>query len=303
MTHPPLQGLLVPLITPFDPATGDPAAEPLKQHALACLAAGVDGIVAAGSTGEAAMLTEREFAQVVEWLRDVTPAGRTLIVGTGRESTRATIAACRTAGDLGADAALVRAPSYYGSSLNPAALARHFRDVADGSPVPVLVYNIPKYVHLALPDTLLAALATHPNVVGAKDSSGDLKTFTAYRAAAPQWAHFMGSGSHFGAALELGAVGGILAIANVAMELALEVMRQWRAGDPHGAAAAQERLTSLNTLIVGELGVPGVKAAMDVLGRPGGRVRPPLADLGQDGRERISAALRAAGVLVGTSSG
>ncbi len=298
-----LQGLLVPVTTAFDAETGDLAPAPLKQHAEACLAVGVDGIVAAGSTGEAAMLTEREFAQVLEWLRDVIPAGRTLVAGAGRESTRATIAACRMAGGLGADAALVRAPSYYGSSLPPAALERHFRDVAEASPVPVLMYNIPKYVHLGLSEGLLAVLAAHPNVVGAKDSSADLKNFTAYRAAAPQWAHFMGSGSHFCAALELGAVGGILAIANVVPDLALEVMRRWRAGDPHGAAAAQERLAPLNKLIVGELGVPGVKAAMDLVGRPGGMVRPPLADLDEAGRNRIVAALHAAGVLAGSSSG
>jgi dihydrodipicolinate synthase/N-acetylneuraminate lyase len=303
MTVTSLQGLLVPVPTPFDPATGDPAPVPLKQHAEACLTAGVDGIVAAGSTGEAAMLTEREFAQVLEWLRDVIPTGGTLVAGAGRESTRATIAACRAAADFGADAVLVRAPSYFGSSLSPAALERHFLEVAEVSPVPVLVYNIPKYVHFALSDTLLAALTTHPNVVGAKDSSGDLKNFTAYRAAAPQWAHFMGSGSHFSAALELGAVGGILAIANVVPDLALEVMRRWRAGDPHGAAAAQERLTPLNKLIVGELGVPGVKAAMDLVGRPGGMVRPPLADLDAAGRKRIAAALHAGGVLADSSSG
>ena len=303
MTTQGLQGLLVPVTTPFDATTGDLAIEPLEDHARACLAVGVDGIVAAGSTGEAAMLSEGEFAEVVRRLREVVPGDRTLVVGTGRESTRATAAACRVAADLGADAVLVRAPSYYASALTAAALERHFRDVADASPVPVLLYNMPKYTHVALAPDLIAALATHPNIAGAKDSSADLKNFTAYRTTAPQWAHFMGSGSHFLAALELGAVGGILAVANVATDLALEVWRCWRAGDPHGAAAAQDRLTPINKLIVGELGVPGVKAAMDAIGRPGGPVRPPLATLGASERERIVAALRSAGVLAAAPSG
>jgi 4-hydroxy-2-oxoglutarate aldolase len=294
-----LRGLLVPITTPFDAVTGDPAPVPLRAHVRALLDAGVHGILVAGSTGEAALLADDEFRQTVAWIRDVVPADRALVVGTGRESTRAAVAACRTAGELGADAVLVRAPSYYGSSLGPAALLEHFRRIADGSPVPVLLYNMPKYTHVTLPDQLLGALASHENVIGAKDSSGDLKNFAAYTEAVPGWAHFMGSGSLFYAALELGAVGGILAIANVATALALEVWDRWEMGDRAGAGAAQERLGPLNKLVVGELGVPGVKAAMDLVQRPGGLVRAPLADLGPKDRERISTALREAGVLAG----
>lgn len=299
--HRALRGLLVPITTPFDAVTGEPAPVPLRAHVRALLDVGVHGILVAGSTGEAALLADDEFRQVVAWIRDVVPADRALVVGTGRESTRAAITACRTAGELGADAVLVRAPSYYGSSLGPAALLEHFRRIADGSPVPVLLYNMPKYTHVALPDQLLGALASHENVIGAKDSSGDLRNFAAYTEAVPGWAHFMGSGSLFYSALELGAVGGILAIANIATALALEVWDRWEMGDRAGAGAAQERLGPLNKLVVGELGVPGVKAAMDLVGRPGGPVRAPLADLGSKDRERISAALHASGVPGGAA--
>jgi 4-hydroxy-2-oxoglutarate aldolase len=294
-----LRGILVPVTTPFDAVTGDVAPVPLREHTRALLDAGVHGIVVAGSTGEAALLAEDEFRQIVAWVRDVVPADRALVVGTGRESTRAAIDACRTAGELGADAVLVRAPSYYGSSLGPAAMLDHFRRIADGSPVPLLLYNMPKYTHVALPDQLLGALASHENVAGAKDSSGDLKNFAAYTEAVPGWGHFMGSGSLFYSALELGAVGGILAIANIATALALEVWDRWEMGDRAGAGAAQERLSPLNKLVVGELGVPGVKAAMDLVGRPGGPVRAPLADLGARDRERIAAGLQASGVVGG----
>lgn len=291
------RGILVAITTPFDAVTGDPAPVPLRAHVRALLDGGVHGVLVAGSTGEAALLGEDEFREIVGWVRDVVPADRTLVVGTGRESTRAAIAACRTAGDLGADAVLVRAPSYYGSSLGPAALLDHLRRIADESPVPVILYNIPKYTHVALPDQLLGGLASHENVIGAKDSSGDLKNFAAYTAAAPGWAHFIGSGSLLYAALELGAVGGILAIANVATALALEVWDRWEMGDPAGAGAAQERLGPLHKLVVGELGVPGVKAAMDLVHRPGGPVRAPLRDLGTRDRERVATALRDSGVL------
>jgi 4-hydroxy-2-oxoglutarate aldolase len=296
--RPPLAGVLVPVTTPFDRVTGNPAPIPLRENARACLAAGAAGVVAAGSTGEASLLDETEFRQIVEWLRDVVPPERAFVVGTGRESTRGVVEACRVAAEHGADAVLVRAPAYYGSSLSAQALTEHFRRVADASPVPVLLYNIPKYTHLALADHLLAALADHENVAGAKDSSGDLKNFAAYAAAAPRWAHFMGSGVHLYAALELGAVGGILAVANPATALACSVWDAWTAGDRAAAGAAQERLAPINKLVVGELGVPGVKAALDAVGRAGGPVRPPLVDLGASDRARIAAALRAGGVPV-----
>jgi len=290
----PLRGVLVAITSPFDPITGELAPVPLRAHARALLDAGVHGVLAAGSTGEAALLTEDEFRQVVGWLRDVVPADRAFVVGTGRESTRQTVGACKVAGELGADAVLVRAPSYYGSSLSATALTEHFRRVADESPVPVLLYNIPKYTHVALAEPLLAALLTHENVAGAKDSSGDLKNFAAYTAAAPGWAHFMGSGSLLYAALELGAVGGILAVANILPALASEVWERWELGDRAGAGAAQERLGPLHKTVVGEFGVPGVKAALDLVGRPGGPVRPPLADLGARERERVGEAVAAA---------
>jgi 4-hydroxy-2-oxoglutarate aldolase len=291
-----IRGLLVPVTTPFDPVTGALAPVPLRANARSLLDAGAHGIVAAGSTGEAALLDEGEYRHTVEWLRDVVPEDRLLVAGASRESTRATVAACQLAGDLGADAVLVRAPAYYGASLSTVALAEHFRRVADGSPAPVLLYNIPKYTHLSLPDQLLAALADHGNIVGAKDSSGDLKNFAAYRAAAPQWAMLVGSGSHWYAALELGAAGGILAVANFAVAQAVEIWRAFAAGDRPTAGAVQERLSPLNKGTVGERGVPGVKAAMDLVGLVGGPVRPPLMDLGPGDRDAVAALLRAAGV-------
>jgi dihydrodipicolinate synthase/N-acetylneuraminate lyase len=284
-----LGGLLVPITTPFDARTGEVAPVALRGNARALLEAGIDGILAAGSTGEAALLSEPEYRQVVAWLRDVVPDDRWLLAGAGRESTRATIAACAAAAEEGADAVLVRAPAYYGPSLPPAALADHFRRVADDSPIPVLLYNIPKYTHLTLPDALFASLAEHENVLGAKDSSGDLKLFGAYRTAVPRWALFVGSGSHYYAALELGAVGGILAVACYAAPIAVRVGERFAQGDRAGAGAAQEVLTPLNKEVVQKSGVPGVKAAMDAAGLAGGPVRAPLADLGEAERTRIAA--------------
>ncbi|MEX0691465.1 MAG: dihydrodipicolinate synthase family protein [Gemmatimonadales bacterium] len=288
-----LAGLLVPVITPFDLETGEVAPVPLRDHARRMLAAGAAGIVAGGSTGEMALLDEAEFTRVLEWLRGVVPEDRWLVAGVGRESTRATIAACRAAQAAGADLALVRPPAYYGPSLDVAGLVDHFRQVADASPIPLLLYNIPKYTHVMLHDAVLTQLAAHGNVRGAKDSSGDLKNFADWRAAVPAWALFIGSGSLALPALELGGAGGVLGIANVVPELVMELFSRWRAGDREGASAIQARLAPLNTLVVAQLGVPGVKAAIELAGGYASPLRSPLRALSPGLRQQIVDALTA----------
>jgi 4-hydroxy-2-oxoglutarate aldolase len=295
------QGVLVAITTPFDEATGEVAPVALRNNARALIDAGVHGILAAGSTGEASLLSEDEYRSVVGWLRDVVPEDRWLLAGAGRESTRATILACRVATDEGADIVLVRPPGYYGPTLSHAALVSHFRRVADESPIPVMVYNIPKYTHVALADQVLAALADHPNIIGAKDSSGDLKNFASYRDAVPDWALFVGSGSLLYAALEMGAVGGVLAAACFAAPLAVRIHSAFERKDRAAAGAAQEILTPINKEIVSTMGVPGIKVAMDVAGLTGGPVRPPLQDLGTRERARVAEMLRGAGVAARTS--
>ena len=290
-------GLLVPITTPFDAATGDVAPITLRENARAVLAAGVVGIVAAGSTGEAAMLGEDEYRQVVGWLRDVVDDGQWLVAGAGRESTRGAIAACRAAAEEGADAVLVRPPSYYSSSITPHGLLSHFRRIADESPVPVLLYNIPKYTHLSLTDALLSGLHGHQNVWGVKDSSGDLKNFGAYRDAAPSWSMFMGSGALYYAALELGAAGAVAAVGCFAARPVAEIGEWFDLGDKQRAGAMQEVVAPLHSGIVSALGVPGVKAAMDAVGLGGGPLREPLQVLGDRDRGRVEKLLVTAGLM------
>ena len=283
-----LHGVIVPITTPFDPESGDIAPVALRALVRELLVRGLQGIVVAGSTGEGPLLDGEEQARLVEWLREVVPDDRWLIAGTGAESTRGTVRATERAAAAGADAVLVRPPAYFGPSLTAAALAGHFQRVADASPVPVLVYNIPKYTHVMLHDSVLRALADHEQVAGFKDSSGDLKVLANFRAAAPRLRALVGSGSLFYPALELGADGGVLAIACFAADRCVDLYRAFRADDRRTAGALQERLTPLAREIVGELGVPGVKTAMDLVGLPGGPVRPPLAPLDARQRSRVA---------------
>jgi 4-hydroxy-2-oxoglutarate aldolase len=291
-----LRGVMAPVATPFDVETGEIAPVVLRQVTRALLGAGLEGIVVSGSTGEGELLDEGEKIQLVEWMRDVVPDDRWLIAGTGAESTRASIRAAIAAGNAGADAVLVRPPSYFGGILSPAQFAYHYAAIADASPVPVIVYNIPKFAHIAIQDASLRAIADHENVIGFKDSSGDLKVFSAFRAAAPRLAGLMGAGHLFYPALEMGATGGIVAIACFAAEQCNRLWHAFQEEDRHTAGAIQERLNPLARDIVGAFGPAGIKCAMEIVGLGCGPVRPPLIDLDARQRARVGDTLAAAGL-------
>ncbi|HET8713016.1 MAG TPA: dihydrodipicolinate synthase family protein [Gemmatimonadales bacterium] len=286
-----LAGIFPPIPTPFDAATGELAPAPLKQNIKRLLDEHVHGIVVSGTTGEASMLEPDEQRKLVAAAREATTQAW-LIVGTGGESTRQTISLTKTAAAEGADAVLVRAPSYFSAATTPATLAVHFRAIADASPVPVLIYNIPKYTHLGLDPALLQQLAGHEQIIGVKDSSGDLKNLAAYRAAVPHWTVLAGSASLLYAGLELGCQGGVVGVACYAPRLCVQLMSEFAKGDRAAAGRLQERITPLDKEIVGKLGPAGVKAAMDAVGLHGGPPRPPLAPLSPAERERVSALVR-----------
>ena len=292
-----LAGVLAPVVSTFDAETGELAPVAFRANIRAHVAAGLAGVVVAGSTGEAALLDERERQQLVEWARPLLPDGRWLIAGVGAESTRLCERRASEAAARGADAVLVVAPHYYTSAMTPEALAAHFRRVADSSPVPVILYNIPKYTHFALEPGLVTELAAHGNVIGLKDSSGDLKLLGAYLSAqSDRFTVLTGSGGALYPALEMGARGGILAVSLFAAQVATELCAAFARGDRGAAGRAQERLLPLAKVIVARLGVAGVKEAMDAVGLHGGPPRSPLLPLRRAEREEVRALLRTAGL-------
>jgi 4-hydroxy-2-oxoglutarate aldolase len=287
-----LAGVLGPVVTTFD-ARGDVDLDAFGFNGRAHLDAGLQGLVVCGSTGEAALLEESERLRLVEMARSIVPSDRWLIVGTGAESTRACIRRCREAAARGADAVLVVAPHYYSSAMSSAALQAHYQVVADESPVPVLLYNIPKFMHFKLEPELVATLARHPNIAGMKDSSGDLGTLEKYiESQTDSFIVITGHGGTFHQALGLGARGGILAVALFAPELSLEVFRAHRDGRQADGAEAQRRLTPMALDIVGRMGIGAVKVAMQRIGLAGGPVRPPLLDATTADAAHVDALLR-----------
>jgi 4-hydroxy-2-oxoglutarate aldolase len=271
-----LHGIFGPVVTPFD-ANGDVDDAAFAANVRAHLAAGLHGIVVAGSTGEAALLDEGERMRLVDAARREIDGDRLLIVGTGTESTRGVIARNRAVAERGADAGLVVAPHYYGGAMTNDALREHYTRIADASPVPVLIYTIPKYMHFAVPSELVCELAEHQNIVGMKDSAGDASLFSRYlEAKSDSFQVLTGSAGLLTEALRMGADGAVLAAALFAPAIALEVRAAVQDGDVARTDAAQARLAPLGSRIVGAMGVPGVKAALDAVGLRGGEPRPPL---------------------------
>lgn len=275
-------------------------AEAFRANLRRWLAGPVDGIVVAGSTGEAPLLDEIEVLRLVEWARQATPDGRPVVAGTGLESTRATVRMCREVARKGADAVLVRPPAYYADAMDREAVRDHFLRVADGSPVPVILYHIPRYVPVGLEPGLVAELARHETVAGIKDSAGDIRRIgTLVEGCGDRASVLVGAGTLLYGGLEVGASGGVVAAGLLATRACGELIEACRGDDDARAGALQERVGSLHRAVVGKLGVPGVKAGLDRLGLAGGPVRGPLRGLGRSGRDRVERALGAADALDG----
>jgi 4-hydroxy-2-oxoglutarate aldolase len=229
---------------------------------------------------------------VVDIVRAGLPRERTLVVGTGRESTRATIAATRRAAEAGADAVLVRTPSYFKSRMTVDTFVAHYTAVADASPVPVLLYNFPAVTGVDLPLAAIERLSRHEKIAGIKESGGDVDRIANDVASVPdRFAVLCGSMPVFHPSLLAGARGGVLALACVLPDEAVRLFDLFASGRHDDAAALQRRLAPLARLVTSAYGVPGLKAALDVVGFAGGAPRPPLAPAPAQAIEAIEAAL------------
>jgi 4-hydroxy-2-oxoglutarate aldolase len=294
-----LGGTFLPVTTPFDPVTGDLDVVAFRANLRHWFESPISGVLIAGSTGESVLLDEGERAALLEAARDVVPEGRLVIAGTGSEATRHTIHLTRQAADAGADAVLVSPPAYYKGAMTPEVLVRHYRAVADAAPVPVLIYQVPlRLSTLDLATGLIGELSRHPNIVGIKDSRGQLDLVgELVEATADDFQVMVGSGAVLYGALETGAVGGIVAVGLLAPAAAAEISVAFREGRTEDAGRIQERIAPVHQQIVGGMGVPGIKAGLDMLGLHGGVPRPPLAPLPDARRDELRAVMAAADLL------
>ncbi len=288
-----LRSVFPPMPTPFDDGEVDLPA--IGRNIPRWMTAGLGGVVVLGTNGEAALLDDAESDNVVAAARSHVPRDRVLIAGVGRESTRATIAAAERAARAGADAVLVRTPSFYRAHLPSSAISAHYIAIADASRVPVLLYNYPAFTGVTLSADLIGRLAQHPNIVGIKETSTDGAQFVDMAAAVPdRFTILAGSAPGAYTGMCAGARGAILAIACVLPELCLELLALVRGGRNAEALAMQQRLTPVARAVTTGFGVAGLKAAMGLVGYIGGDPRPPLTPLAPDGVEQIRTLLHAA---------
>jgi 4-hydroxy-2-oxoglutarate aldolase len=295
-------GIYTPLATPFA-ADGSLDARGLARNVEKYLRSPLTGLVVLGSNGEAPQLEEHEADLAIKTVRDAMPKDRPLLAGTGRESTAATIAATERAASLGVDAVLVRTPSFYKGQMTTDAFVKHYTQVADRSPVPVLLYNVTMYTGVNLLPEAIGILSQHPNIVGIKETNSEMVQFGDYLArAADGFTVLAGSGATYFSALMLGAHGAILAVAGVAPDLCVQIVSAVREGRIDDARKMNRQLAPLSKLVGATYGVPGLKAALTLLGFDGGLPRPPLQPVGQQAIDLIREQLRELGLFEAISA-
>lgn len=282
-----LNGIFAPLPTSFDKdenlSLGNMQAniEKLSQYDLA-------GFLALGSNGELVSLSDAEKLSVYEAARKAIPSDKIMLAGTGSQSTRETINLTKMAAEAGADAVLVLNPFYFKSAMTREVLVNHYFTVAENSTIPVLVYNMPANSGMDMDADTILAISAHPNIMGIKDSGGNLvKMGDIRQRVKPEFQVLAGSAGFLLPALSVGAIGGILALANIAPEQCIEIYKSFSEGNLTQAREVQLKVISLNFAVTGKWGVPALKEAMDYLGYYGGPPRKPMLPIKKEIKDEL----------------
>ncbi len=287
-----LQGIFPALTTCFD-HRGDLYKVKVFHNIDKLNSIALSGYVVCGSTGETPLMSSEERLQLMSWVKEASAPGKTLIAGVGAESVHETVRLADKAAEMGYDAALVLTPFYYKNQMHrPETQALFFRAVADRSKIPVILYNIPQVTGYALPVETIAELSQHPNIAGMKDSSGNLEKMSeALQAVKPGFQILSGSGASIWKALQMGASGAILAIANALPYACVTIWEAFRTRDAEAAQDWQGRILPAASLIAGAHGIPALKYAMDLNGFYGGVPRLPFVPVSSNVKEEIETVL------------
>jgi 4-hydroxy-2-oxoglutarate aldolase len=286
-----LHGIFAPLTTPFSP-DGSVALVRLHENIAHYNGTGLAGYVINGSTSESVLLRWEEIYRVWEIAKEAAAPGKDLIAGTGAESTAETIEHTNKAAALGYAVALVRTPSFYKPAMSESALAAHYLRVADAARIPILIYSIPLFTHVTVEAPLIARVAQHPNIIGMKDSSGNVQGVAdIIRVAPKEFQTLVGSSSTLYESLEAGAVGAILALACAFPDLCVEIYESSGSGDRAKAQALAQKLIAPAKMLGPQYGIAGLKYVLDRLGFFGGPPRAPLLVVDDSAKREIDAML------------
>lgn len=291
-----LKGIMPPIATPF--INDEVAYDKLAQNFSKWNKTGLSGFVVMGSNGESVFLTRNEKLKLVEEVKKNISEDKLLIAGTGSDSIRETISLSNESADLGADYVLILTPSFYKSEMRPAAYIKYFSAVADKTKIPVIIYNVPKFTGVDIEAETVAKLAEHKNIVGIKNSSENIRQTTEMIDQTPNdFSVIIGTASVLYSGLAAGAVGGILALANIAPNECVQLQKFVEAGKHIEALELQKKMLPVNKAITAKYGVAGLKAAMDMLGYFGGEPRSPLSVLSEQDKQQVKQILLSAHLL------
>jgi len=287
-------GIYPPLPTFFD-ARDELDLATFRRHIQYLSGTGIAGCVVMGSNGEAVHLSPDERTLLIETARASVDENVPILAGCGEQSTRTTVANCHLAANAGANFSLILPPFYFKSRMDSHALLSHYRSIADSSPLPIVIYNMPaNTAGIDLDAALICALAEHSNIIGVKDSAGNMAKLAQIVDKAP--AHFRvfaGSAGYLLPALSVGAVGAVAALANIFPREVCQLQALYTAGKLEEARRLQARLVPANTAVTATYNVPGLKAALELTLGYGGRPRSPLQPLNESERGHLAHILKA----------
>jgi 4-hydroxy-2-oxoglutarate aldolase len=293
-------GIFPPIVTPFQKE--EVAYHYLTENMEKLNRSGINGVVVLGSNGENVFLSEAEKIEVVKTVIKSASKDMVIIVGSGCESARETIYLTNKLAELGAQAALVVTPFYYGGKMNNEALIKYYTAVADNTEIPVLLYNVPKFTGVNISTEVLSILAEHPNIAGIKDSSGNVNQLGQYLNIVDNAFNILvGTAGALLGALTLGCKGGILALANIAPEKCVEIYNLVQERKIREARELQLRMIPVNHATTVVYGISGLKYAMDLLGYKGGETRLPLLPLKEEEKDKIRSILLEANLKIITN--
>lgn len=293
-----LRGVFPPMITPFT-EQGELDLVAHKENVEKWNNTGLAGYLVLGSNSEAVYLTEAEKLDLIKATKEVAAEDKLIIVGTGMESTRETIALTNKAADLGADCALLLTPNYYGGQMGDEAQLAYFTEVADQVKIPIMIYNVTKFTHVNISPNVVGKLSKHPNIIGMKDSSGSVPQLIQFKQVVDfnEFNLLVGTASAWYPALDLGIEASIMALANCSPNECVKVQALYDEGKVKESKELFEKMFPVNDAVTAKYGVPGLKYACKELGFNGGFVRSPMQELTDEKKEQIDQILKRAGLI------
>jgi len=293
-----IKGVFPPMITPFK-ENGDVDYQMHVENVKKWGEYDLGGLLVLGSNSETVFLTQEEKLELIRLTIENNKTNKMVMVGTGMESTRDTIELTNKAADLGANCALIVTPFYYGGNMNDEALIQYFTQVADNVKIPILIYNVTKFTHVNISKEAVRVLSKHENIIGMKDSSGNIPQLIELKSVVDmeKFNLLVGTASAWYPALTLGVEASIMALVNCCPQECIDVQKYFEQGKLQQARELYERVFPVNSAVTGKYGIAGLKYVCDVLGFQGGMVRSPLLQVKSNEKVELNSILEKAKLL------